>query len=88
VRADAVAAMTEAAARLQLLADAGGCCRDAGRSPGRSSQLADVVVPTLGDWCWLVVTDEQGRLHEMASRHRDPGCAPSWSSTCTRWSRS
>src|SRR3712207_9135437 len=36
-------------------------------------QLADVVVPTLADWCWLVVTDEQGRLHEMASAHRDPG---------------
>src|SRR3712207_8282174 len=24
-------------------------------------QLADLVVPTLTDWCWLVVTDEQGR---------------------------
>jgi len=35
-------------------------------------QLADVVVPTLADWCWVVVTDEQGRLHEMASAHRDP----------------
>src|SRR3712207_9495755 len=37
-----------------------------------SSDLADVVVPTLADWCWLVVTDEQGRLHEVASAHRDP----------------
>jgi serine phosphatase RsbU (regulator of sigma subunit) len=35
-------------------------------------QLAELVVPELGDWCWLVVTDEQGRLHELASAHRDP----------------
>jgi serine phosphatase RsbU (regulator of sigma subunit) len=36
------------------------------------AQLAELVVPTLGDWCWLVVTDEQGRSEELASAHRDP----------------
>ena len=73
VRADAVAAMTAAAARLQLLADAGRVLSGTLEITRQVGQLADVVVPTLGDWCWLVVTDEQGRLHEVASAHRDPG---------------
>jgi PAS domain S-box-containing protein len=72
VRADAVAAMTEAAARLQLLADAGRVLSGSLEITRQVEQLADVVVPTLADWCWVVVTDEQGRLHEMASAHRDP----------------
>ncbi|MGK5111509.1 MULTISPECIES: SpoIIE family protein phosphatase [unclassified Geodermatophilus] len=72
VRADAVAAMAEANGRLQLLADTGRVLSgslDIGQQIG---QLVDLVVPTLGDWCWLVVTDEQGRLHELASAHHDP----------------
>ncbi|MGY1762754.1 SpoIIE family protein phosphatase [Geodermatophilus sp. SYSU D00779] len=73
VRADAVAAMTAATARLQLLADAGRVLSGTLEITRQVGQLADVVVPTLADWCWLVVTDEQGRLHEMASAHRDPG---------------
>jgi PAS domain S-box-containing protein len=72
VRADAVAAMTEAGARLQLLADAGRALSGSLEITQQVEQLADLVVPTLGDWCWLVVTDEQGRLHELASAHRDP----------------
>jgi serine phosphatase RsbU (regulator of sigma subunit) len=35
-------------------------------------ELAGLVVPALADWCWIVVSDEQGRLHDMASAHRDP----------------
>ena len=70
----AVAAMAEANQRLQLLADAGpGALRTPWTSPSRSAQLADLVVPALGDWCWLVVTDEHGRLHELASRAPRPG---------------
>nr|WP_232807153.1 SpoIIE family protein phosphatase [Geodermatophilus chilensis] len=72
VRADAVAAMTAATAGLQLLADAGRVLSGTLEITRQVGQLADVVVPTLADWCWLVVTDEQGRLHEMASAHRDP----------------
>jgi PAS domain S-box-containing protein len=72
VRADAVAAMTAATARLQLLADAGRVLSGSLEITRQVGQLADVVVPTLADWCWVVVTDEQGRLHEMASAHRDP----------------
>ena len=72
VRADAVAAMTEATARLQLLADTGRVLSGTLDVTLQVGQLADVVVPTLADWCWLVVTDEQGRLHEVASAHRDP----------------
>ncbi|MGY1681594.1 SpoIIE family protein phosphatase [Geodermatophilus sp. SYSU D01176] len=72
VRADAVAAMTEATARLQLLADAGRVLSGTLEISRQVEQLADLVVPTLTDWCWLVVTDEQGRLHELASAHRDP----------------
>jgi PAS domain S-box-containing protein len=73
VRADAVAEMTAATARLQLLADTGRVLSGTLEITRQVGQLADVVVPTLADWCWLVVTDEQGRLREMASAHRDPG---------------
>ncbi|MBB3086809.1 SpoIIE family protein phosphatase [Geodermatophilus sabuli] len=72
VRAEAVAAMAAANSRLQLLADAGRVLSGSLDISQQVGQLADLVVPTLGDWCWLVVTDEQGRMHEMASAHRDP----------------
>ena len=71
-RAAAVAAMAEANERLQLLADAGRVLSGSLDITEQIGQLADLVVPALGDWCWLVVTDEQGRLHELASAHRDP----------------
>jgi serine phosphatase RsbU (regulator of sigma subunit) len=64
--------MTEANERLQLLADTGRVLSGSLDITQQIGQLADLVVPTLGDWCWLVVTDEQGRLHELASAHRDP----------------
>ena len=72
-RSAAVAAMARgeraaAAARR----DRAGCCPGRWRSRSRSSELAELVVPELGDWCWIVVTDEQGRLHELGSAHRDP----------------
>ncbi|MGY1709203.1 SpoIIE family protein phosphatase [Geodermatophilus sp. SYSU D00758] len=72
-RGEAVAAMREATARLQLLADAGRVLSGSLEVTAQVRQLADLVVPALGDWCWLVVTDEQGRHHELASAHRDPG---------------
>jgi PAS domain S-box-containing protein len=71
-RAAAVAAMAEANERLQLLADAGRVLSGSLDITEQIGQLAELVVPALGDWCWLVVTDEQGRLHELASAHRDP----------------
>jgi PAS domain S-box-containing protein len=71
-RAAAVAAMAEANRHLQLLADAGRVLSGTLDIATQIEQLAGLVVPTLGDWCWLVVTDEQGRLHDMASAHRDP----------------
>jgi PAS domain S-box-containing protein len=71
-RATAVAAMAEANHRLQLLADAGRVLSGSLDINEQIGQLAELVVPALGDWCWVVVTDEQGRLHELASAHRDP----------------
>jgi PAS domain S-box-containing protein len=71
-RAAAVAAMAEANARLQLLADAGRVLSGSLDITQQIGQLAELLVPALGDWCWLVVTDDQGRLHELASAHRDP----------------
>jgi PAS domain S-box-containing protein len=71
-RAAAVAAMAEANERLQLLADAGRVLSGSLDITQQIGQLAELVVPALGDWCWIVVTDEQGRLHELASAHRDP----------------
>jgi serine phosphatase RsbU (regulator of sigma subunit)/PAS domain-containing protein len=75
-RAAAVAAMAEANERLQLLADAGRVLSGSLDITEQIGQLADLVVPALGDWCWIVVTDEQGRLHDMASAHRDPARRP------------
>ncbi|MFP5372058.1 MAG: GAF domain-containing protein, partial [Actinomycetes bacterium] len=72
----AVTEMAGANERLQLLADVGRVLSgtlDVGR---RLPQLADLVVPTLGDWCWLVSVDEHGRMEEMAVAHRDPSRTP------------
>ena len=62
----------EANRRLQVLAEAGRVLSGTLDIDQQVEQLAELVVPELGDWCWLVVTDEQGRLHEMARAHRDP----------------
>jgi PAS domain S-box-containing protein len=71
-RATAVIAMREANQRLQLLAEAGRILSGTLEIDQQVGELAELVVPDLGDWCWLVVTDDQGRLHELASAHRDP----------------
>jgi PAS domain S-box-containing protein len=71
-RASAVAAMREANQRLQLLAEAGRILSGTLEIDQQVRELAELVVPDLADWCWLVVSDEQGRLHGMASAHRDP----------------
>jgi PAS domain S-box-containing protein len=72
VRAAAEAAMVEANARLQLLAEAGRVLSGTLDFNEQIEQLAELVVPGLGDWCWIVVTDEQDRLYAVASAHRDP----------------
>ncbi|MGY1771848.1 SpoIIE family protein phosphatase [Blastococcus sp. SYSU D00813] len=61
--------------RLQLLADVGRVLSGDVDISRQVAQLAELVVPTLGDWCWLVVTDDQGRMEELASAHRDPARA-------------
>jgi PAS domain S-box-containing protein len=71
-RAKAVTAMSEANQRLELLAEAGRVLSGTMEIGQQVGELAELVVPALGDWCWLVVTDEQGRLHDLACAHRDP----------------
>ena len=71
-RATAVTAMQEANQRLQILAEAGRILSGSLEIDEQVSELAQLVVPDLADWCWLVVTDEQGRLRELGSAHRDP----------------
>jgi serine phosphatase RsbU (regulator of sigma subunit) len=61
--------------RLQLLADVGRVLSGDLDITRQVAQLAELVVPMLGDWCWVVVTDEQGRMEELASAHRDPARA-------------
>ncbi|SEP30307.1 SpoIIE family protein phosphatase [Trujillonella endophytica] len=58
--------------RLQLLADVGRVLSGDVDITSQVTELTQLVVPTLGDWCWLVVTDEHGRMEELASAHRDP----------------
>src|SRR3954451_4587809 len=64
--------MVEANQRLQLLADVGRVLSGTLDIEQQIDQLAELVVPALGDWCWLVVTDDQGRLRAMGSAHGDP----------------
>jgi PAS domain S-box-containing protein len=71
-RAAAEAAMAEANQRLQLLAEVGRVLSGTLDINQQIEELAELVVPELGDWCWIVVTDEQGRLYQLASAHRDP----------------
>jgi GAF domain-containing protein len=71
-RSTAVTAMREANQRLQMLAEAGRILSGTLDIDQQVRELAELVVPSLADWCWLVVSDEQGRLHDMASSHRDP----------------
>ncbi|WP_346621169.1 SpoIIE family protein phosphatase [Blastococcus montanus] len=71
-RAAAVEAMARANQRLRLLAEGGRVLSGTLDVDQQIGQLASLVVPDLGDWCWIVVTDEQGRLHDVASSHRDP----------------
>jgi serine phosphatase RsbU (regulator of sigma subunit) len=75
-RSAAEAAMADANRQLQLLADTGQVLSGTLDITRQIEQLAELVVPTLGDWCWLVVNDEQGRLHQMACAHRDPARQP------------
>ena len=71
-RTAAVAAMTEANQRLQLLADAGRLLSNTLDITEQLDRLSSLVVPALGDWCWIVATDDHGHVREAASAHRDP----------------
>jgi PAS domain S-box-containing protein len=68
----AVQQMAAANARLELLAEAGRVLSGTLDITEQLGRLAELVVPALGDWCWVVVTDEHGRLRQLASAHRDP----------------
>ncbi|WP_369130458.1 SpoIIE family protein phosphatase [Modestobacter roseus] len=67
----AVRALTVANARLQLLAEVGRVLAGTLDIDQQLDRLAELVVPALGDWCWVVVTDEQGRMRRVASAHSD-----------------
>jgi PAS domain S-box-containing protein len=71
-RTAAVTAMTEANQRLQLLADAGRLLSNTLDITEQLDRLASLVVPSLGDWCWIVSADDHGQMREAASAHRDP----------------
>jgi GAF domain-containing protein len=71
-RDSAVAQMAAANARLRLLADVGEVLSGTLDITEQIGRLAELVVPALGDWCWVVVTDEHGRLRELTSAHSDP----------------
>jgi serine phosphatase RsbU (regulator of sigma subunit) len=68
----AVTEMAAANARLELLAETGRVLSGTLDVPEQLAELAELVVPALGDWCWVVVTDEHGRMRQLASAHRDP----------------
>ena len=45
-----------------------GCCRGRWTSTRRSSSWPSCSCRRSADWCWMVVVDEQGRLHQAAPR--------------------
>jgi PAS domain S-box-containing protein len=71
----AVAAMAAANARLELLAEAGRVLSGSLDIADQIAELTQLVVPALGDWCWVVVDDERGRLRQLGAGHRDPARA-------------
>jgi PAS domain S-box-containing protein len=68
----AVQEMAAANARLELLAETGRVLSGTLDITEQLGRLAELVVPALGDWCWVVVADEHGRMRQLASAHRDP----------------
>jgi PAS domain S-box-containing protein len=72
----AVAEMAAANARLQLLAETGRVLSGTLDITEQIGRLAELVVPALGDWCWVLVNDEHGRMRELAIGHSDPGRRP------------
>ena len=68
----AVAEMAAANARLELLAETGRVLSGTLDITEQLGELGQLVVPALGDWCWIVVTDDHGRMRQLASAHRDP----------------
>ena len=71
----AVAEMAAAHDRLTLLAEAGRVLSGTLEVTEQLAELTELVVPALGDWCWIVVADESNRLRELASAHSDPARA-------------
>ena len=71
----AVAEMAAANARLELLAETGRVLSGTLDIGEQLARLAELVVPALGDWCWVVVADDHRRMRELASAHRDPARA-------------
>ncbi|MCZ2825670.1 MULTISPECIES: SpoIIE family protein phosphatase [unclassified Modestobacter] len=67
----ALAEMAAANVRLELLAETGRVLSGTLEITEQLGRLAELVVPALGDWCWVVVTDEHGRMRQLASAHRD-----------------
>lgn len=58
--------------RLGFLVDAGTALAGSLELEETLDRLAGLVVPQLADWCAIHV-EEEGRLRQMALRHRDPG---------------
>ena len=67
----AVEEMAAANARLELLAETGRVLSGTLDIAEQLGRLAELGVPALGDWCWVVVTDDHGRMRQLASAHRD-----------------
>ena len=72
----AVAEMAAANARLTMLAETGRVLSGTLEITEQLGELTQLVVPALGDWCWIVVADEQDRLQDLASAHSDRARGP------------
>ncbi len=67
--------LAEATSRLAVTLDVAEC----------RQRLLDLVVPGLADWALLVSTDEQGGVHDVAPRHRDPSRSGELHRYVDRW---
>lgn len=68
----ATAARQQTQARLTLLAEVGRVLSATLDIEEAIRELARLVVPALGDWSLVTVTDDQGGVHELGRAHRDP----------------
>ena len=62
--------------RLALLSRVSEVLSDTSDPDAAVGQLAQLVIPELGDWCLVTVVEDDGNLRDVGFAHRDPALEP------------